>query len=65
MIHGHIHNAPTGISDPHLLNAGVEINCCKPVALDELIRCSERFNDSHRHSWLLKLRECSSPGKLE
>jgi calcineurin-like phosphoesterase family protein len=43
MVHGHNHNHPLDYADPHLLNAGVEINGYKPVTLDELVRNNERF----------------------
>ena len=49
MVYGHIHNStaagfwPLIRDNPHMLNAGVDVNRFFPVTLDELILNKERF----------------------
>jgi calcineurin-like phosphoesterase family protein len=52
-IHGHIHNStnadfwPLLRDNPHILNAGVEINNYAPVTFDELVKNNAEFKESH------------------
>ena len=52
MIHGHIHNRigedyfPLIRSNPHILNAGVDVNDFKPVTFEELIKNNQKFKKS-------------------
>jgi len=49
MVYGHIHNStaagfwPLIRDNPHMLNAGVDVNGFFPVTLDEMIQNNERF----------------------
>ena len=49
MVYGHIHNStaagfwPLIRDNPHMLNAGVDVNGFLPVTLDEMIQNNEKF----------------------
>ncbi len=49
MVYGHIHNStaagfwPLIRGNPHMLNAGVDVNGFLPVTLDEMIQNNEMF----------------------
>ena len=49
MVYGHIHNSigagfwPLIRDNPHMLNAGVDVNGFYPVTLDEMIQNNEKF----------------------
>ena len=53
MIYGHIHNNtnaaffPLICSMPNLLNAGVDINGCRPVSFAELVDNNARFKEAY------------------